>query len=80
MNIVINGKSCTVADNDAMLIDVVRDVGLTGTKLVCGGGVCGAGRAKRHSVSLKTTRLAKKTSGSDATMHEARGCQIGGIR
>ena len=42
MNIVINGKTCTVADDDAMLIDVVRNGGLTGTKLVCGGGVCGA--------------------------------------
>ena len=42
MNLVINGKSCTVADDDAMLIDVVRNGGLTGTKLVCGGGVCGA--------------------------------------
>jgi len=42
MNIVINGKVCTVVDDDATLIDVVRNAGLTGTKLVCGGGVCGA--------------------------------------
>ena len=42
MNIVINGKVCTVVDDDAMLIDVVRSGGLTGTKLVCGSGVCGA--------------------------------------
>jgi aerobic-type carbon monoxide dehydrogenase small subunit (CoxS/CutS family) len=42
MNIVINGETCTVADDDAMLIDVVRNGGLTGTKLVCGSGVCGA--------------------------------------
>ena len=42
MNIVINGKICSVADDDAMLIDVIRNGGLTGTKLVCGGGVCGA--------------------------------------
>ena len=42
MNIVVNGKVCTVADDDAMLIDVVRNGGLTCTKLVCGGGVCGA--------------------------------------
>ena len=42
MNIVINGKICSVADDDVMLIDVIRNGGLTGTKLVCGGGVCGA--------------------------------------
>ncbi len=42
MNIVINGKTCVVADDDAMLIDVIRYLGLTGTKLVCGAGVCGA--------------------------------------
>src|SRR5205085_2522639 len=40
----INGKSAALPDDrDAMLIDVIRDgVGLTGTKLVCGSGVCGA--------------------------------------
>ncbi|TPQ32486.1 dehydrogenase [Bradyrhizobium guangdongense] len=40
----INGRVETLSDDpDAMLIDVVRDqLGLTGTKLVCGGGVCGA--------------------------------------
>ena len=42
MNIAINGKICSVADDDVMLIDVIRNGGLTGTKLVCGGGVCGA--------------------------------------
>jgi xanthine dehydrogenase YagR molybdenum-binding subunit len=43
MNIVINGKTCDVAvDDDTMLIDVLRNGGLTGTKLVCGAGVCGA--------------------------------------
>jgi xanthine dehydrogenase YagR molybdenum-binding subunit len=42
MNIVLNGKVCPVVDDDAMLIDVVRSSGLTGTKLVCGSGVCGA--------------------------------------
>jgi CO/xanthine dehydrogenase Mo-binding subunit/aerobic-type carbon monoxide dehydrogenase small subunit (CoxS/CutS family) len=40
----INGKSAALPDDrDAMLVDVIRDgVGLTGTKLVCGSGVCGA--------------------------------------
>src|SRR5436190_969927 len=40
----INGKSAALPDDgDALLVDVVRDqFGLTGTKLVCGSGVCGA--------------------------------------
>ena len=40
----INGRAAPLPDDpDALLIDVVRDdLGLTGTKLVCGAGVCGA--------------------------------------
>src|SRR3954467_13205982 len=40
----INGRLAPLPDDlDALLIDVVRDdLGLTGTKLVCGAGVCGA--------------------------------------
>ena len=40
----INGRVESLPDDpDALLIDVVRDqLKLTGTKLVCGGGVCGA--------------------------------------
>jgi CO/xanthine dehydrogenase Mo-binding subunit/aerobic-type carbon monoxide dehydrogenase small subunit (CoxS/CutS family) len=40
----INGRTAPLPDDpDALLIDVVRDAqGLTGTKLVCGAGVCGA--------------------------------------
>ncbi|MDI1267268.1 MAG: molybdopterin-dependent oxidoreductase [bacterium] len=40
----INGKLAALPDDpDAMLVDVVRDaLDLTGTKLVCGAGVCGA--------------------------------------
>jgi len=40
----INGRVEPLPDDpDALLIDVVRDqLNLTGTKLVCGGGVCGA--------------------------------------
>src|SRR5216110_980616 len=40
----INGRVAALPDDlDALLIDVVRDdLGLTGTKLVCGSGVCGA--------------------------------------
>ncbi|MGO1070693.1 molybdopterin-dependent oxidoreductase [Lysobacter sp. CA199] len=40
----INGRVETVSDDpDALLVDVLRDdLKLTGTKLVCGSGVCGA--------------------------------------
>lgn len=40
----INGKPAPLPDDaDALLVDVVRDaLDLTGTKLVCGAGVCGA--------------------------------------
>jgi carbon-monoxide dehydrogenase small subunit len=40
----INGKLAPLPDDpDALLVDVVRDaLELTGTKLVCGAGVCGA--------------------------------------
>jgi xanthine dehydrogenase YagR molybdenum-binding subunit len=40
----VNGVSCSVAaDNDTLLVEVLRDsLDLTGTKLVCGEGVCGA--------------------------------------
>lgn len=40
----INGKLAPLPDDpDALLVDVVRDaLNLTGTKLVCGAGVCGA--------------------------------------
>jgi xanthine dehydrogenase YagR molybdenum-binding subunit len=40
----INGRPETLPDDpDALLVDVIRDrCGLTGTKLVCGSGVCGA--------------------------------------
>ena len=40
----INGKSAALPeDRDALLVDVIRDqLDLTGTKLVCGSGVCGA--------------------------------------
>src|SRR5207302_6496660 len=40
----INGHTAPLPeDRDALLVDVIRDrLGLTGTKLVCGSGVCGA--------------------------------------
>ena len=40
----INGRAESLTDDqDALLVDVIRDrLNLTGTKLVCGSGVCGA--------------------------------------
>ena len=40
----VNGKLAPLPDDpDALLVDVIRDdLNLTGTKLVCGAGVCGA--------------------------------------
>src|SRR5438105_6861685 len=42
--VTINGRIETLPDDpDALLVDVLRDqLRLTGTKLVCGAGVCGA--------------------------------------
>ena len=42
--VTINGRTETLPDDpDALLVDVLRDqLALTGTKLVCGAGVCGA--------------------------------------
>ena len=42
--VTINGRVETLPDDpEALLVDVVRDkMNLTGTKLVCGAGVCGA--------------------------------------
>ena len=40
----INGRAESLPDDqDALLVDAIRDrLNLTGTKLVCGSGVCGA--------------------------------------
>jgi aerobic carbon-monoxide dehydrogenase small subunit len=56
----VNGRNETLPDDpDTMLVDVIRDrLGLTGTKLVCGSGVCGActvlvdGRSARSCLLL----------------------------
>ena len=43
MDMTVNRESWTVDDDaEALLIDVLRQRGLTGTKLVCEAGVCGA--------------------------------------
>src|SRR5689334_13587108 len=43
-SVTINGRTAALPDDpDALLVDVLRDdLALTGTKLVCGAGVCGA--------------------------------------
>ena len=43
-SVTINGRIETLPDDpEALLVDVIRDkMSLTGTKLVCGAGVCGA--------------------------------------
>jgi xanthine dehydrogenase YagR molybdenum-binding subunit len=43
-SVTVNGRRQTLPDDaDALLVDVLRhDLGLTGTKLVCAAGVCGA--------------------------------------
>lgn len=43
MRVEVNGESREIEDGDGLTVELVRDsLGLTGTKLVCGGGVCGA--------------------------------------
>jgi xanthine dehydrogenase YagR molybdenum-binding subunit len=43
MDLMVNGQACAVGDHEeVLLIDVLRGRGLTGSKLVCGSGVCGA--------------------------------------
>jgi len=43
MKVEINGESREIDDDAETAVELIRDgLGLTGTKLVCGGGVCGA--------------------------------------
>lgn len=43
LSFVLNGQPCTLdVQDDALFLDVVREMGLTGTKEGCGVGVCGA--------------------------------------
>jgi xanthine dehydrogenase YagR molybdenum-binding subunit len=75
----INGESGPLpGDVDAMLIDVIRDqLGLTGTKLACGSGVCGACTVLLDGSPVASCLLpAQAASGKTLTTVEG----IGGVK
>ena len=75
----INGEQKPLPDDaDALLADVIRDrLNLTGTKLVCGSGVCGACTVLLDGVPVASCLLpAKAASGKAVTTVEG----IGGDR
>ena len=75
----INGKSASLPeDRDALLVDVIRDrLDLTGTKLVCGSGVCGACTVLLDGVPVKScTVLAVQADGREVMTVE--GLEQGG--
>jgi carbon-monoxide dehydrogenase small subunit len=63
----LNGAAVeTAAPFDALLIDVVRDLGLTGTKEGCGVGVCGACTVLVNDVPVSSCLyLARCADGAD---------------
>ena len=74
--VTINGSAEALPDNpEALLIDVVRDnLGLTGTKLVCGAGVCGACTVLLDGVPVASCLLpAKCVAGKTITTVEGVG-------
>src|SRR5579864_59058 len=73
---VINGRTETLPDDpEALLIDVLRDrLRLTGTKLVCGAGVCGACTVLVDGAPLVSCLLpAKAVAGKTITTVEGIG-------
>ncbi|MGY8680495.1 molybdopterin-dependent oxidoreductase [Bradyrhizobium sp. UFLA05-153] len=75
---IINGRVEPLPeDPDALLIDVVRDqLGLTGTKLVCGGGVCGACTVLVDGVPIASCLMpARAAAGKSVTTVEGIGAQ-----
>jgi xanthine dehydrogenase YagR molybdenum-binding subunit len=75
----INGRIETLPeDPDALLVDVIRDgMNLTGTKLVCGAGVCGACTVLLDGVPVVSCLMPARTAaGKTITTIEA----IGGTR
>jgi len=72
----INGQSKPTPDDaDALLVDVIRDqLGLTGTKLVCGSGVCGACTVLLDGIPVASCLLpARATAGRTLTTVEGIG-------
>ena len=74
--VTINGSAEALPDNpEALLVDVLRDnLGLTGTKLVCGAGVCGACTVLLDGVPVASCLLpAKCVAGKTITTVEGVG-------
>ena len=77
--VTINGRVETLPDDpEALLVDVIRDdMNLTGTKLVCGAGVCGACTVLLDGVPVVSCLMPAKTvAGRTITTVEG----IGGAR
>ena len=71
--VTINGRIETLPDDpDALLVDVIRDeMNLTGTKLVCGAGVCGACTVLLDGDAVRSCLLfAIQAEGSEVTTIE----------
>ena len=72
----INGRNATLPDDpEALLVDVLRDeLRLTGTKLVCGAGVCGACTVLLDGAPVASCLLpAKAAAGKSVTTVEGVG-------
>ena len=72
----INGREATLPDDpEALLVDVLRDgLRLTGTKLVCGAGVCGACTVLLDGAPVASCLLpAKAAAGKSVTTVEGVG-------
>src|SRR5438477_6680821 len=76
--VMVNGRAESLPDDaDALLVDVLRDkLALTGTKLVCGGGVCGACTVLLDGAPIVSCLTpAKAVAGKSITTVEAIGAQ-----
>ena len=74
--VLINGRAATLPDDpEALLVDVLRDrLRLTGTKLVCGAGVCGACTVLLDGVPVASCLMpAKAAAGKSVTTVEGVG-------
>ena len=74
--VTINGRIETLPDDpEALLVDVVRDrMNLTGTKLVCGAGICGACTVLLDGVAVVSCLMpAKAVAGRNITTVEGIG-------